>query len=302
LHFTQNGGATASLSFSGDAVAIYGTVSPDHGNFSVSVDGQTTEAGAGADGLARVLHPQILLYFANDLGPGQHNLVLTADPQQVGQQNTGRFMDIDAVNVYTASGGSGNNTAGGSTMPGNRNSSGNNNSGSGHKSPLSKPLLIGAIAGAVGGLLFFIALLLLFLYRRRRRSKKGRTSLYSPKTPDLPIQKPEMVEAGYSADAKTQPPSVSRSHTRGSSFPKRSIYAPSVRSNRDSYDGSVYSVVSTSRLISDPPPVPKLYLPRPPPPAVNGGRSGGYGQRSNQGPPMRPFRPPSLQLSPVPLR
>ena len=45
-------------------------------------------------------------YFANDLGSGDHSFVLTANPDQAGQQNTGKFMDIDSIDVYAASGGS----------------------------------------------------------------------------------------------------------------------------------------------------------------------------------------------------
>lgn len=31
--------------------------------------------------------------------------MLTANPDQAGQQNTGKFMDVDAITVYNATGG-----------------------------------------------------------------------------------------------------------------------------------------------------------------------------------------------------
>jgi hypothetical protein len=39
LHFSDLAGATASLSFSGEALAVYGTTSPDHGDLQVQIDG-----------------------------------------------------------------------------------------------------------------------------------------------------------------------------------------------------------------------------------------------------------------------
>jgi hypothetical protein len=55
--FSQTPGASASLTFSGDAVALYGTVSPEHADISISVDGQEQRVPGGAR-LATGVHPQ----------------------------------------------------------------------------------------------------------------------------------------------------------------------------------------------------------------------------------------------------
>jgi len=56
--FSQTPGASASLTFSGDAVALYGTVSPDHADINISVDGQEQRLPGGA-GLVSIVHPQV---------------------------------------------------------------------------------------------------------------------------------------------------------------------------------------------------------------------------------------------------
>lgn len=56
--YSQTPGASASLTFSGDAVALYGTVSPDHADIGISVDGQEQRLPGGA-GHVSVVHPQV---------------------------------------------------------------------------------------------------------------------------------------------------------------------------------------------------------------------------------------------------
>ncbi len=57
--FTQTPGASASLTFSGGAIAVYGTVSPDHADIVITVDGQTHTLPGGASGFANMVHPQV---------------------------------------------------------------------------------------------------------------------------------------------------------------------------------------------------------------------------------------------------
>ncbi|KIP10935.1 hypothetical protein PHLGIDRAFT_186302 [Phlebiopsis gigantea 11061_1 CR5-6] len=94
-HYSNTDGANATLTFSGEAVAVYGGVSFDHGMYTVSVDGQTQQLN-GANGQARVYHPKSLLYFASNLGNGTHNLTMS-----VGNG----YFDLDQVVVYKATGG-----------------------------------------------------------------------------------------------------------------------------------------------------------------------------------------------------
>jgi hypothetical protein len=53
---TQTGGAQAQFIFNGSAVAVYGTVSPEHASYTVMVDGDTRGYLGGSDGLANGLH------------------------------------------------------------------------------------------------------------------------------------------------------------------------------------------------------------------------------------------------------
>ncbi|KAI0958907.1 hypothetical protein AcV7_004591 [Taiwanofungus camphoratus] len=94
LHYTETPGAQASLGFSGAAVAVYGTVSPEHGNYTVTLDGQVSRLISG--GNARTLHSQ---YFAENLGPQEHFLVLTG-------MDAGKYTDLDYVTVYSELNGS----------------------------------------------------------------------------------------------------------------------------------------------------------------------------------------------------
>lgn len=51
--------AIASLQFTGNAVAFYGTVSPDHADVSVTIDDKITTMPSGSASHVRVLRPQV---------------------------------------------------------------------------------------------------------------------------------------------------------------------------------------------------------------------------------------------------
>lgn len=202
LHYTQTGGAQALFKFSGDAVAVYGTVSSDHANYTISVDGKSRSLNGGADGIARTLHYQTLLYFANNLGSGDHNFVLTANPDQAGQQNTGKFMDIDSIDVYTTSGGSlgsNNNSNQNGKSPSNGTPSSGNPPGPPNAMPGSglSTGLIAAIVAVLIGVLLVLLFVFLFFRRKHIQRKRSRMPLQSPTTPTLPIQDPDYLEAGF---------------------------------------------------------------------------------------------------------
>ncbi|KAF5322600.1 hypothetical protein D9619_001541 [Psilocybe cf. subviscida] len=100
LHFTQTPGASASMKFSGEAVAVYGTVSPDHANIVVNVDGQATTLPGGANGFASLVHTDVLLFYRGDLDGTEHTITMSADSQP----GTGPFIDLDRMTVFTPSG------------------------------------------------------------------------------------------------------------------------------------------------------------------------------------------------------
>lgn len=59
--FTSTAAATATMTFEGDALAVYGTVSPDHADILFSIDGNSQTVMPGNGGLDSVLHAQTLL-------------------------------------------------------------------------------------------------------------------------------------------------------------------------------------------------------------------------------------------------
>ncbi|KIK67160.1 hypothetical protein GYMLUDRAFT_81752 [Collybiopsis luxurians FD-317 M1] len=187
LHYTSSAGASASVTFSGDAVAVYTTVSQDHADIQLSLDGQTHTFGVGSGGLASTLHSKVLIYYARGLGPDQHTLSLTADPQN----GTGPFIDVDAIVVYSASTGSTN-------APNNSTSPPAESPSVPSTSNRSTKVLIGGIAGGILGFILLLALLFLLL-RWRHRRRQSRDDMRSPPTPTLPMQDPRALEAGLPA-------------------------------------------------------------------------------------------------------
>ncbi|KAJ3984758.1 hypothetical protein F5890DRAFT_1514962 [Lentinula detonsa] len=186
LHYTSGAGASASVTFSGEAVAMYGTVSQDHADIQLSLDGQNITFGAGANGFASTLHTQVLLYYAQGLGSNQHSLTVSADPQS----GTGPFIDVDAIVVYSSTG-PGSSTS--SSIP--TSTSSQRDSTSSGKLPTKT--MIGVIVGSILGILLLLGLVF-FLLRWRRRRRQDQVDLRSPLTPTLPIQNPDMLEAGLS--------------------------------------------------------------------------------------------------------
>ncbi|KAJ8509065.1 hypothetical protein ONZ45_g8737 [Pleurotus djamor] len=97
LHFTSSPDATASMTFFGDALAVYGTVAPDHADIQVTLDGQTRTLKGGAGGHVRTLRTQTLLYYASNLGDVEHQIQFKAAPTE-----NAPFLDLDAITVYSA--------------------------------------------------------------------------------------------------------------------------------------------------------------------------------------------------------
>ncbi|KAJ7593979.1 hypothetical protein C8J56DRAFT_925689 [Mycena floridula] len=280
LHFSSASDSSVSMPFQGDAVAIWGTVSPDHANVRVSIDGQEKVFNAGSGGAVSALHTQTLLYFANSLGSQQHTLVVSCDQEQ----GTGNFLDVDAVQVFSASPGAVDSTtitfatlatlAQPSFVP---------QSTVRPASPKSVvragQLKGGAIAGIVIGVFLGLALIaglviwFLFLQRKRKLSVGDpEKAISSPISPELPIQTEGVSFTPVHMKAATMFPTVPSRVTSISSY----------------YGGDhvrVDSVSSTTPIIIvSPPDVPIIKAPRPP-------------GRAKIGLPARPAqRPPTLHL------
>ncbi|KAJ6594195.1 hypothetical protein B0H19DRAFT_1094383 [Mycena capillaripes] len=270
LHYTQSPGAAASLTFSGNGVAVYGTVSPDHANVQISIDGQTTMVNTVPSTIAE-LHPQTLLYYANDLDSSQHTLIITNPGQQAG---TGPFIDLDSITVYSASI-TGEAGADGAPSP---SALANQSTGSGSsqvkpKTSLTTGAMIGIVVAVLCAILILLALVVFLFMRRKRRSQR----VMEPKTPVdalLPLQGPNMR---FTPVSPQQPmPTFSKLVSRMSAH----SIAP-----------SYYAANNNSRtsISSTTPMVPTLTMPRVPTRAQQGLMI------PNQGP-QRPKRPPTLDL------
>jgi len=287
LHYSQSAGAAASLSFSGNAVAVYGTVSSDHANVQISIDGQTTLVNVPSSTVAE-LHPKTLLYYANDLDSSQHVLIMTNPGQQDG---TGPFVDLDSITVYSASipGNSAGDAVPSPSAIANQ-SAGSGGSQSSHPKPshtsgLSTGAMIGIVVAALSVILLLLALVVFLFMRRRRRSRQQHV-VESPRTPvdaALPLQGPNMR---FTPVSPQQPmPTFSRLVSRMSAH----SIAPSYYATNDyAANDSRSSVGSTTPMVSKST-VPTLGMPRVPSRAQQGLMI------PNQGP-ERPRRPPTLNL------
>jgi hypothetical protein len=277
LHFSVSPNASASFTFTGEAVAVFGAVASDQADMLVTVDGDA-QIFHGGSGLVSTVHPQVLLFFISDLSVGQHTLVISG----ASQTNSTPFVDVDFINIYAITG-SPNSTASGITPSGTA-ASENTASASGFGSGMTTGAIIGAV---VGGVVVFLGLLgvLAFFRRRRMKQKKIEKSMISI-SPILPMQMqadPKALESGSFPKDKAP--------TRKSS---RHSIAPSYYGNPE-YSGHSRdtSVLSTTPLVPPVPvilrPVPARFLNRKPAPPA----SSGFGNN-----PSRPnTRPPTMDFT-----
>lgn len=230
IHFTETRGAQAQLAFNGEAVAVYGTVSPEHADYTVTTDGVTKSFPSGSNGLANSLHMGTLLYFASGLTDGPHDLTLTANSTQSGQDRTGKFMDIDKIVVLSTSNGTSTTNDNGAATPSSAvdtiNSQGEKNMVNASTSvfPPHKPN-VAVIVGVIWGSLMLLVLLItlaILIFRRRPVQITGLRSkvdtIRRRRTPKLPIQTPPLSgispgipaeeEISFEGDAREKMPAV----------------------------------------------------------------------------------------------
>jgi hypothetical protein len=94
-HSTSEQNAYVQYSFTGDSVALYGSVGPDHAPYSVQIDGGPM---ANFSATKNNYLPHSLLYRADNLGAGSHSLVM-----QNQQISSGQVLEIDYAIVYSSS-------------------------------------------------------------------------------------------------------------------------------------------------------------------------------------------------------
>lgn len=91
---TTSAGASVTFAFAGSSVQIFGTVGPNNAPYSVSLDGgnastynATKYANAG----------QVPIFYADNLGPGQHSVKFTNQPALPGEGLNIDFAQVDTV-------------------------------------------------------------------------------------------------------------------------------------------------------------------------------------------------------------
>jgi len=196
IHYTRSSDASLGFSFTGEAVAIYGTVAPNMGNYSVYLDGVEHVHNAGGDGSARVLHAMTLLYYANNIGPQSHDIMIRANPSGLGAP---AWFELDAVSVTSTPGATNNSLAFSSTST----ASIINKNGLPDPVPQSKQYITskGVLAAAISSCIISILgiiFLFLFCWKRHRANPPSyvgvkeksvpKAMAVSPHTPNLPIQ------------------------------------------------------------------------------------------------------------------
>lgn len=90
VHYTTDNGSTASLTFTGTTVTVYGEQSTDQGDTGISVDGgpQQVVSTLPSDG---VRHANIAVYTSGRLSPGIHTIVVT--------KLSGQYSTLDGFTV-----------------------------------------------------------------------------------------------------------------------------------------------------------------------------------------------------------
>ncbi|KAI0342657.1 hypothetical protein BDW22DRAFT_1428833 [Trametopsis cervina] len=165
MHRTNTQGASATISFEGNSITVYGATSYDHALFSVQLDGGDPML---LNGTAPVPRYQNMLYYAGGLANTSHVLdVANVD-------TTGMWLDLDKVVVskwgtWNTSEGLSGGGQGGSSPDGS------------HPAPVANHshVPVGSIVGVViGGIaLFVLAALGLFLFLRRRGHARHRAGI-----------------------------------------------------------------------------------------------------------------------------
>ncbi|KIM58543.1 hypothetical protein SCLCIDRAFT_1218490 [Scleroderma citrinum Foug A] len=171
-HVTQTYQASATLTFTGETVTLVGSMGPQHGPYSVKLDsGQASTYNA----TAYIPLYGVTLYYADNLGGGQHQLVITNLPAASGQE---LGIDYALVSSVVSSGNSSTTT----TSPGVTSTITTSSS-------LSTGAIVGIIAPAVVAVLAAVAA---FFYRSKFKSiEKAYNQLYNVHTTqqhtDVPV-------------------------------------------------------------------------------------------------------------------
>ncbi|KAI0091113.1 hypothetical protein BDY19DRAFT_683926 [Irpex rosettiformis] len=152
-HSTNNTRASATITFQGNAITVYGATSGNHGAFTVTLDGGVS---VGLNGSASAFRPQNMLYYAGGLSNDSHTLTI------VNIDSSSKYFDLDKVMV--------------SKWVNNNISAGTNSTGEPSAVGRKTKNLVGPIVGGVIGGVAFLVLILLALFFLRRRDHQRTNS------------------------------------------------------------------------------------------------------------------------------
>ncbi|KAG1773462.1 hypothetical protein EDD22DRAFT_857776 [Suillus occidentalis] len=176
-HSTSVSDASVTLIFSvTNSVSIFGTVGPNNGLYTVSLDSQQATQ-YNATTYSSLTFYEVMLYHADNLGSGQHQLTITNLPETNGQT-----LNIDYALLTSSLSGS---PVGSSTPSG------------------SSGLGSGAIAGIVVavGIALLTSAAAFFFYRRWKLAQAASQDLYRTCTPQRP---PESANMGAFSSVETR--------------------------------------------------------------------------------------------------
>ncbi|PVG03892.1 hypothetical protein CPB86DRAFT_778984 [Serendipita vermifera] len=213
-HGTPNPGETATLTFEGVAIRVYGFKSGNHGYRNITIDDGPTVLCDGREGEQG---GQALVYSAEGLSPGTHTIKF----EHTGEQ--GQYLNLDYFEVTPN---------GASTSPPTNTPPDSNivSSSTSSKSQINIAAITGGVAGAA-----VVALLLAVAYifhLRRKKSKNGREE-----------EEEEKVH-----------PTVTPWVQEIASPPPREIAIPSFEMRKPTYPADTRFHESTDRLMGSPPP------------------------------------------------
>lgn len=169
-HSTSVSDASVTLTFTAESVSVFGTVGPGNGLYTVSLDSQQA---IQYNATTYLTFYEVMLYHADNLGPGQHQLTLINLPETDGQT-----LNIDYALLTSSS-----------------NSSSSSGSGS---SPGASPSSVSAVStstaqslssGAIAGIVVAVSVALcasaaaFFFYRRWKSAQAAAQDLYRISTP-----------------------------------------------------------------------------------------------------------------------
>ncbi|KAG2361344.1 hypothetical protein BDR07DRAFT_1409936 [Suillus spraguei] len=172
-HSTSVSDASVTLTFTAESVSVFGTVGPGNGLYTVSLDSQQA---VQYNATTYLTFYEVMLYHADNLGSGQHQLTLINLPETVGQT-----LNIDYALLTSSSNSS--SSSGSSSSPG-PSSSGV----SAVSTSTAQSLSSGAIAGIVVavGVALCASAVAFFFYRRWKSAQAASQDLYRISTPQHP--------------------------------------------------------------------------------------------------------------------